>query len=308
MGKQRFSKSEMRGFLFLFALLLAGITFHHYRDSFFPKPAAPIRLSDKEIRELKDFQAQIRKDSMEREKAFQARQRQRQKREKRTLQPFPFNPNTADSATLAQIGLSDWQIENMLKYRRKGGKWKKPQDFARLYGLSDADFQQLLPYIRIPKDSVQMAKTLAKARRDSIHNQYPKKYEKGVVLSLNEADTTALKGIPGIGSYYAQKICRYRERLGGFVSIQQLDEIEGLPADIKDWFQLSQPTIIVPLPINQRSFKELLRHPYLNYEQVKAISNYVRKYGKITSWEDLSNEPAFTPEDIQRLRPYISFQ
>ncbi|EJW89290.1 hypothetical protein EVA_22605 [gut metagenome] len=308
MGKKRFSKSEMRGFLFLFALLLAGITFHYFRDLFFQKPTPIISLSDKEIRELKDFQEQIRQDSIQRERLFQARQRQSKKREKRIIQPFPFNPNTADSATLARIGLSDWQIENLLKYRRKGGKWKKPQDFARLYGLSDADFQQLLPYIRIPKDSAQMAKTMAKARRDSIHNQYPKKYEKGVVLFLNEVDTTALKGIPGIGSYYAQKICRYRERLGGFVSIDQLDEIEGLPTDIKDWFQLGQTTSVVPLPINQRSFKELLRHPYLNYEQVKAICNYVRKYGKITSWEELSNDPAFTAEDIQRLRPYISFR
>lgn len=65
---------------------------------------------------------------------------------RRTPETFPFDPNRADSATFVRLGLRPWQASNALKYRRRGGRWRSPDDFARLYGLSEADFRRLRPY------------------------------------------------------------------------------------------------------------------------------------------------------------------
>lgn len=152
--------------------------------------------------------------------------------------PFPFDPNHADSATLRKVGLSERHVHNMMAYRRKGGRWHSPEDFSRLYNLDREDFERLRPYIRIaPEDRA----------KNYSHEEYygtPKgevpqyehidKYEEGTKIDLNSADTTALKRIPGIGSYYARKIIAYRERLGGFVWASQVDEVEGLPPVRRD--------------------------------------------------------------------------
>lgn len=227
---------------------------------------------------------------------------------------FAFDPNHADSATLLKLGLSDWQVSNMMKYRRKGGKWRSPDDFRRLYGLTERDFQKLRPYIRIaeadqrgqfvPFDHDDYP-TLYKGERP----QYEKveKLQEGATIDLTLADTTELKKIPGIGSYYANKIVKYRDRLGGFVSTMQLEEIEGLPPNITRWFTLSDKSSVKKIRINHASFKELIRHPYIDYEQTKDIVNHVRQYGPIRSLRDLRLYKEFSEKDFQRLEPYVSF-
>lgn len=65
---------------------------------------------------------------------------------------FPFDPNTADSTQLLQLGLQRWQVRNIYRYRRAGGIYRRPQDFARLYGLTAGQYRQLEPYIRISAD------------------------------------------------------------------------------------------------------------------------------------------------------------
>ena len=294
----------MRGFIVLAVVILGIVLTLQYKEVFFPPHSNKQILSRSELQELEKFSQQI-------EKTHPRNHNQQavfQKGAEKSLKPFAFDPNTADSSTLSQIGLKSWQISNLLKYRAKGGKWKKADDFAKLYGLTSEDFQTLRPFIKIQPSPRDLAKAKEKSRRDSIHRSYPKKFETGTVLSLNQADTTLLKGIPGIGSYYANKICRYRNRLGGFVSLNQLKEIDGLPTDVEKWFTLTPNDTIRKTKINQADFKELVRHPYLNYEQVKAIRNYIQKYGKIKSWEDLSNSEHFSEADFKRLLPYASFE
>ncbi len=62
---------------------------------------------------------------------------------------FFFDPNTADSATLLRLGLTPWQVRNIYKYRVGGGRYHRPEDFSRLYGLTKEDYDRLSPYIRI---------------------------------------------------------------------------------------------------------------------------------------------------------------
>lgn len=221
---------------------------------------------------------------------------------------FPFNPNTADSSTFVRLGLTPWQARNAIKYRKAGGRWKSAEDFSRLYGLSRETFNRLRPYIRIEPTVENVYSFRDKARQDSLHaKHYTPKYTQGTTLDPNTADTTQLKGIPGIGSYYASKICRYRDALGGFLQTEQLKEIEGLPENIEQWFRLELTPTIRKTNINRSTFKQLVRHPYLNYEQVKAIFSYRQKFGDLKAWKELLLLDEFTEADYRRLHPYIEF-
>ena len=48
-----------------------------------------------------------------------------------------------------------------------------------------------------------------------------------------------------------------------------------------------------------------MRHPYVSYEQTKAIIRYREKYGPMRDWRDLSLFKEFTPEDFNRMKPYF---
>lgn len=224
--------------------------------------------------------------------------------------PFPFDPNHADSATLRKLGLSERHVHNMMAYRRKGGRWHSPDDFSRLYNLDREDFERLRPFIRIAAEDRAKNYTYEEyygtSKGDVPEYEHIDKYEEGTKIDLNNADTTELKRIPGIGSYYARKIIAYRERLGGFVWTSQVDEVEGLPPGTSRWFETphAQPQ---RLRINHSTFKELVRHPYLSYEQTKDIVNHIRRYGPIRSWQDLKLYKEFTDEDFRRLTPYVLF-
>ena len=245
---------------------------------------------------------------------------------------FCFDPNTADSTALLKLGLRPWQVRNIYKYRAHGGIYRKPEDFARLYGLSAHQYKRLLPYIRIAKEyrmtAAEYVESMGKGERISYYknnqnisydnrrqginsekttpSDYPRKISTGEHIILNTADTTQLQRVPGIGSYYSKVIMRYGERLGGYVSINQLDEIEDFPQETKKYFIIDSPS---PrrLNLNTMSLNELKRHPYINYYQAKAIVDFRRINGQIRSLQQLSTSPDFTEETIKRLLPYVTY-
>ena len=151
--------------------------------------------------------------------------------------------------------------------------------------------------------------------RDTV--KYPIKLRPSQHLAVNTADTrpdrpahpsaaTALKRVPGIGSYYARRIVAYREKLGGFSSVQQLREIEGMPDEAIPYLTVD-PKAIRKLHINKLTLSQLRKHPYLNYYQARDIVDYRRLQGPITSLSQLALLKDFTSHDIERLAPYIEY-
>ena len=140
-------------------------------------------------------------------------------------------------------------------------------------------------------------------------NRFAVKLRPGETITLNEADTTRWKMIPGIGTSYASRIVKYRELLGGYVRKDQLLEVYGLNEELYARISpyITPDSVWRPLPVNLAEFSELLRHPYLNYEQVQAIFNLRRKKGKIETIRELAMLDQFTQEDIKRLEPYLEF-
>ena len=141
---------------------------------------------------------------------------------------------------------------------------------------------------------------------DSVKAHYQLKLHNGEHLVLNTADSAALVTVPGIGPYFARKVIWYGERLGGYVSVDQLDEIEGFPLDAKDYFVVEN-ACPEKLNINQLPLAALKRHPYINYFQAKAILDYRRLHGPIHSLDDLRLSKDFSPEAIARLTPYVEY-
>ena len=222
----------------------------------------------------------------------------------RHTEEFPFDPNTADSTQLLRLGLQPWQVRSIYRYRARGGVFRSKRDFAQLYGLTRKDYLRLEPYISISDDYLPASTLFPKEAHDSL--RYPVKLKDGEHIVLNTADTTQLMKVPGIGSYYAKEIVRHGKWIGGYVSVDQLDEIDGFPQSAKKYFVVNRPTP-QRLNINKLSLQELRRHPYINYYQAKAIVDYRRLHGDIKSLQDLRFSKDFPESAIKRLEPYVEY-
>jgi DNA uptake protein ComE-like DNA-binding protein len=219
-------------------------------------------------------------------------------------QLFAFDPNRADSATMVSLGLPRYVAGRICRYRKAGGRFRWTEDLRKIYGLSEADYRRLEPYVHIASPAAGVS--AATAGRDTSERHRSEKFSRPVQVDLNTADSLTLIRIPGIGPYFAHRIRRYGNLLGGYVDVAQLSEIRGFPADALQWFSAGSGHVR-KLNVNTATFKELLRHPYLNYEQVKAIVNHRRKQGALRSLQELSNNEAFSAADLKRLAPYVDF-
>lgn len=231
----------------------------------------------------------------------------------RSVETFVFDPNTADSTQLLRLGLQPWQVRNIYKYRAHGGVYRKKEDFARLYGLTVKDYRRLAPYIRIGADYQAAATLVARGgnvHRDSLQHRdsslWVKKISATQHVVLNGATEEMLRTVPGIGVFYAHEIVRHGQWLGGYVDVDQLDEIDNFPKETKKYFVIKHPNP-VKLKVNELSLAALRRHPYINFYQAKAIVDYRRLRGKLRSLRDLRLLDVFTEADFQRLEPYVEY-
>ena len=218
-----------------------------------------------------------------------------------------FDPNTVDSSTLVHLGFKPWQAKNMLKYRAKGGKYRKAEDLMRLYGMTDSMYQVLAPYVRIVHEEVDSL-VFNSIKKDLSPTW--KSENKDTVLNLRTADTTELKMIRGIGSYRARQIVKYREQLGGFVCVEQVMEAKGMDQLEKDsvlrWFVLDS-VVVEEMNVNKVSAQRLSKHPYLRFEQAKAIYELRRKKIWLKSVNDLEVLDCMDVKTLEKVTPYLNF-
>lgn len=291
-----YTKSERRVILLLLAiaLLLLGI----WAVMEYLRPVeVPVTLSESE--EIDSFLANL-------EEQEKIRKSHTPKNEiSAVLQPF--DPNTADSVLLRQLGLPVYIVRNILKYRAKGGVFRSPESFSRIYGLKEEVYQKLKPYITIaPLVSVSHVRTdTFRQLKDTI--PYIPKYEEGTIVDLNKADTSILKRIPGIGSTLARMIVVYRQRLGGFYDVSQLQEVPHVGVELNKWFVVTSAGLH-KIQVNSASLDKLRSHPYMDFYKAKAIMEYRRKRGKIKGLSQLSMFEEFTEKDLKRLSPYLTFE
>ena len=162
----------------------------------------------------------------------------------------------------------------------------------------------MAPYIDLP-DSIDRD-TL---RRDTLPRYVSLKRD--TVLELNAADTAELQMLRGIGRWTAVQIVRYREQLGGYYSTHQLHEIEHIDHAMLDTVAIRftvDTTLIRTINVNRCAVSTLSHHPYLRFEQAKAIYELRRNKVRLLSLDDLRSLPQLSPELIDRLSPYLVFE
>jgi DNA uptake protein ComE-like DNA-binding protein len=219
---------------------------------------------------------------------------------------FFFDPNTASSEKWKQLGIREKTIETIIKYRSKGGQFRKAEDLEKIYGLRPFEIERLKPYVKINETQFQ-----AKTREESYTSKPGINKEKSIgIIDINIADTTAFKSLPAIGSKLAQRIINYREALGGFISVKQVAEVYGIPDSTYrkiEKFLMIKNVSTRKKNINTASVNDL-RMPYLPGNVAKAIVQYRDKNGLFSTTADLKKIPIVDEDLFVKIEPYLTIK
>lgn len=224
-----------------------------------------------------------------------------------TASAFPFDPNTATDAELQELGLSPRLVSNILKYREKGGRFRVKEDFGKLYGLSDADFQRLEPFLLLPEaQGGDYPRPVAYSAGASASFAVKKEV---APIDINRAAKEDWQRLPGIGAWRAGQIVGYRDLLGGFAAVEQVAETRGLPDSV---FQQIKPylSLITPvyrtISINTATIEELDAHPMISRKQAELIVRYRDQHGPYRQVEDIRKIAAFREGGwVEKILPYL---
>lgn len=219
---------------------------------------------------------------------------------------FEFDPNTLSPEGWKKLGLRDKTIATIGNYLSKGGRFRKPEDIGKIWGLHEDEVQRLMPYVKIAGSSEQDHSFYQNNDRPVYEKKEYHKEPK--IIDVNTADSTALIGLPGIGAGYARRIINFRNKLGGFYSVQQVAETFGLPDST---FQQIKPLLnignasVQQLNINTATVDELKNHPYIRYALANAIIQYRTQHGNFSSVEGIKKIMMVTGEIFNKLSPYL---
>jgi competence protein ComEA len=222
-----------------------------------------------------------------------------------------FDPNALTFADWEKLGLQERTIRVILHYRQKGGMFRRPEDLSRIWGMPVQDYQRLKPYVRI---ATAEAGPLPDTRKASpapvMHARSDTFFRKRTQpVDVNTADSLQWLALPGIGERLTSRILRFRERLGGFISVDQVGETYGLPDST---FQLIRPFLVLSatslrrIPLNSAPETELQRHPYIRFRLARIIIQYRQEHGPFHSVDDLRQLALVTEDLFAKLAPYCS--
>ena len=304
-----FSRAHKTGIMVLVVLVILTALINFMLPMFFQKPEHnPDIAFAEEIEKFKrglqsrDSLRRAEQERLQAERQAQFAANRREPRQQQQFTLFPFNPNTADSATFVQLGIRPSTARTIERYRERGGVFRVPEDFRRIFGISDEQFERLEPFIVIPQIEVVQIEPQAIEIQEEIEI---------FLVELNSADTTELMQIRGIGRFFAREIVRYRQELGGFVSVEQLREIRNMREEsyerIAPFFTVDT-TKINKIRVNTASVEFMRRHPYVNFNQARAVFELRRAVGRLNSINDLARLSEFSDEDRRRLMPYFCFE
>ncbi len=213
---------------------------------------------------------------------------------------FAFDPNTVSAEGWARLGVNERTIRTILNYRNKGGRFRQPDDIRKIWGISKEEADRLLPFVRIaetPGNIFSFGK-----KQEKISNRKP------ALIDINTATVEEWAALPGVGEALANRITRYRERIGGFVASDQLKKTYGISDSlyrvISPYLRTEQATV-PKLDLNTVSAYDLKMRTGIADALARAIVVYRQQYGAYTSVADLK-KIVFLPDSVfQRLAKYV---
>lgn len=204
------------------------------------------------------------------------------------IAPSPFRIDTVSVAYLRAIGaFTKRQAEAFIRWRDRSG-FRDMEEIRACYVVDDSVATALEPYILFPE-------------RDLSPYEAP--------VDINTADSARLTEVVGIGAKTAPAIVRYRERLGGFVRVEQLAEVKGVTeSNYEKILQqiCCKDVAIRKIDINFATPSEL-EHPYIGPKLVRKLIKQRQLKGGWTCTQELVEQNILTQEEAERLAPYVVY-
>jgi len=208
----------------------------------------------------------------------------------KTGELFNFNPNTATKSDWQKLGFSEKQATTFIKYTSKGGRFYKKEDLLKIYGVKQEHYDILEPYIVLEK------------------KENKPTYDENIIVDINSATQSELTEIRGIGDYYASRMLKYRDLLGGYSKKEQLLEVYGMKPEVYETIKNNieiNTSKIIKIRINFANEKELARHPYLDYKTADKITEYRDKNGAYKNLKTLIDKNIISKEIYDKILPYL---
>lgn len=277
-----FSTGERKGIIWLLTILVLLISLPFFYSVMLPKQPLEIKITD--LKSYDDAQKTLVSYHLETENKL-----------------FNFDPNIISDDEFSQLGFSKFNIKTIRNFLSKGGKFRKPEDVKKIFGVKLELFQKLEPFIVINP-----SQNNNHSFSDSTKTQ--KKYTTKKVVEINSADSIELVGLYRIGPATASRIIDYRNKLGGFLKLEQLTEIWGFDEDVL--YDLNGKVMVdaskaIIHNVNTVSADELKTHPYFKYKLSNAIVNYRKQHGNFLKMDDLKNIVLINDSIYKRITLYL---
>lgn len=308
-----FTRKERTGIIAVMALILLLIFLPFFFPYFMPEKKYDHSQFEKEIAALKIKKPDSTTDRFSTDDDNNSRDfRQSSDKNYYSSKPagelFYFDPNTLPVEGWKKLGIREKTATTIRNYISKGGRFTKPEDIGKIWGLRPDEVNRLLPYVRIEQKNADKNITA----ENKTYAPLPEKtgYTRTVV-DINTADTSVLIALPGIGSKLAGRIVAFRDKLGGFYKVEQVAETYALPDStyqkIKGKLVLSNSTV-KQLNINTATQEELKLHPYIRYNIANAIVQYRNQHGNFAAVSDLKNILIITAGVYDKMEPYLTIR
>jgi len=302
-----FTKKERRGIIFVMVALILAALAPRFFYLFVKNEVVNANQFSTEIAALEARAAERKSFQVKSYESQNTFRRHYQNETAITKERFYFDPNTASENDWLRLGIKKKTAQTIQKYIAKGGKFYKPQDIQKIYGLSQKDAEELMPYVSIAG----IKKDFPASQGKPVNlPAYPKK-KSFLPVDVNVADTAAFIDLPGIGSKLSNRIVSFREKLGGFYSIDQISEIYNLPDST---FQKIRPYLVLnskaikKININLATLDQLKAHPYIKYAVANSIVTYRQQHGNYTDINDLKKLMLVSDDLYSKLSPYLSVE
>lgn len=287
----KFNKREKRGLIVLTIILICVLVFPLFQDVIFPGKKYDEELL---IKEIEKFQKSlIQKEESENNQVKQIKQSENDKK-KISIKLKSIDVNSSTIQNWLDLGFSKKQAKVIMKYLDKAKPLNNVEELKKIYIIDDDKYNEIIQYLYIENKTDTL----------ELENIEPEK----ITIEINTADTGEFREI-GIPGYIAARIIKYRDLLGGYHSFVQLNEVYGMNKKYLEILEAQNldTTSLSEIDLNNNSFKEINKHPYIDYETTKKIFNYLKVMDTIKNIEELERNNIVSEEQLIKLNPYLIF-
>ena len=221
---------------------------------------------------------------------------------------FVFNPNTISFDEMLLLNIDTVIARRIVKYRNNNGRFTVKPDLLKIYDFPEELYAKLVNYISIPEENKTKEIIPLKSKKSAVYSEVVKTK---LQLDINKADTNELKKVKGIGKILSSRIIKYKKLLGGYINIDQLEEVYGLRdnslKNLKQSVYIDSLFIPRKIRINFADWRELTNHPYINSSFANSILGIRSKIGFLENFDDLNYLQDEYDSLLNMIKPYLEY-